>query len=82
MQVGLYITPIGFSSQLVPERWKPVFYLNPMASAVDGFRWSINGGSSPMYWTGLLIGTSVSGVLLYAGMHYFRKTERTFADVI
>ena len=82
IQAGLYITPIGFSSQVVPDQWKPILYLNPMAAVVDGFRWGINGGLSPLYWPGFFTSTLISGVLLYVGMHYFRKTERTFADFI
>jgi lipopolysaccharide transport system permease protein len=82
IQAGLYMTPIGFSSQLVPDRWKPIFYMNPMVAVVDGFRWCINGGSSTLYWPGLVSSTLMSGVLLYIGLHYFRKTEKTFADVI
>jgi len=82
IQAGLYLTPIGFSSQLVPDQWKLIFYLNPMVAIVDGFRWSVSGGASSFYWPGLFTSTLTSGVLLYVGIHYFRKTERTFADVI
>ena len=82
VQVGLYLTPIGFSSQLVPEQWKPIFYLNPMAFVVDGFRWSISGGALALYWPGLITTALTSSVLLYVGLRYFRKTEQTFADVI
>jgi len=82
VQVGLYLTPIGFSSQLVPERWKPIFYLNPMAFVVDGFRWSISGGALGLYWPGFITNVVTSSVLLYLGLRYFRKTEQTFADVI
>lgn len=82
LQIGLYVTPIGFSSQLVPDAWKPVFYLNPLASAVDGFRWCVSGGASHLYLPGLVMSVATSSVLLCVGFYYFRKTERTFADFI
>ncbi len=82
IQVGLYITPIGFSSQLVPERWKLIFYLNPMAFVVDGFRWCVSGGASALYWPGFFANALTSTLLLVLGLRYFRKTEQTFADVI
>jgi lipopolysaccharide transport system permease protein len=82
IQLGLYVTPIGFSSQLVPDQWKPIFYLNPMAIVVDGFRWSINPGSISLYWPGLISSTLICSALLYVGLRYFRRTERMFADFI
>lgn len=80
--IGLYATPIGFSSQLVPDRWKPLFYMNPMASAVDGFRWCIQGGEIALYWPGAMAGVVTCGLLLVLGVRHFRRTERTFADYI
>jgi lipopolysaccharide transport system permease protein len=82
IQIGLYVTPIGFSGQLVPEAWKPLFYLNPMAAVVDGFRWGISPASSSLYWPGFASSVVVSCALLYLGIRYFRSTERTFADFI
>ncbi len=82
IQLGLYVTPVGFSSQLVPDQWKPIFYLNPMAIVVDGFRWSTNPGSISLYWPGLLSSALMCGALLCVGLRYFRRTERMFADFI
>jgi lipopolysaccharide transport system permease protein len=82
IQIGLYLTPVGFSSQLVPDQWKPIFYLNPMAVVVDGFRWSIDPGSTSLYWPGLISSVLMCSVLLCVGLRYFRSTERMFADFI
>ena len=81
-QFGLYISPVGFASSIVPERWRLLYSLNPVVGVIDGFRWSILGGQHALYLPGLL--SSVLGValLLITGIWYFRKTERTFADVI
>ncbi len=81
VQFGLYVSPVGFSSTVIPEAWRPLFYLNPMAAVIDGFRWSLLGDTA-LYWPGQLIGTAVSFVLLYTGQRYFRAVERGFADVI
>jgi lipopolysaccharide transport system permease protein len=82
VQAGLYLTPVAFSSQMVPEKWQLLFYLNPMVAVVDGFRWAISGGASNMHWSSLAGSAATSCVLLIIGLHYFRKSERTFADVI
>lgn len=82
VQAGLYLTPIGFSSQLVPEKWQPIYYLNPMVAVVDGFRWAISAGTTEMRWGSLLGSTMTSGMLLIIGIYHFRKSEQTFADVI
>jgi lipopolysaccharide transport system permease protein len=82
IQVGLYLTPIGYSSQHIPERWKMLFYLNPMVSVIDGFRWAISSGATDIYWLGLFGSILTSSLLLCVGIYSFRKSERTFADVI
>lgn len=81
VQFGLYVSPVGFSSGVVPEKWRLLYSINPMVGVIDGFRWSILGETN-IYWPGF--GLSVAGVLLIivTGVWYFRKTERTFADVI
>lgn len=81
VQFGLYVSPVGFTSSVVPEKWRLLYSLNPMVGVIDGFRWAIL-GESDVYWPGFLI--SVGGVvlLIISGIWYFRKTERTFADVI
>jgi lipopolysaccharide transport system permease protein len=82
VQFGLYISPVGFSSSIVPEKWRPIYSLNPMVGVIDGFRWGLLGGKTPIYWHGLLISLMVSVVIFCFGLRYFRNMERTFADVI
>ena len=82
VQMGLFISPVGFSSSVVPERWHVLFYCNPMASVIDGFRWSLLGGKEPIYLPGMVISASMALVLLVSGAYYFRRVERTFADII
>jgi lipopolysaccharide transport system permease protein len=80
IQIGLYITPVGFSSSVVPEQWRLLYSLNPMVGVVDGFRWCIL--DQPLYMPGLLMSVCMIVVLLLIGITYFRKTERNFADNI
>lgn len=82
VQFGLYISPVGYSSSLVPEQWRLIYSLNPMVGVIDGFRWSILGGESKLYWPGFLLSLGLVFLLLITGIAYFRKMERTFADVI
>lgn len=82
LQVGLYISPVGFSSSVVPDRWRLLYSLNPMVGVIDGFRWAILAGKFPLYLPGLLLSIGLTLVVLYVGLSYFRRTERTFADVI
>jgi lipopolysaccharide transport system permease protein len=81
-QFGLYISPVGFQSSIVPSRFRLLYALNPMVGIIDGFRWSILGKSSGIYWPGLAIALIEVVILIGTGIWYFRKTERTFADVI
>ncbi len=82
VQFGLYISPVGFSSSIVPERWRMLYSLNPMVGVIDGFRWAILGGSVQLYGPGLSLSLALVALLFASGVWYFRKTERTFADVI
>lgn len=82
VQFGLYISPVGFSSSIIPEKWRFLYSLNPMVGVIDGFRWAIIGGDSKIYWPGFILSLGLVSVLLVSGIWYFRKTERTFADVI
>ena len=82
VQMGLYISPVGFSSSIVPEKWRLLYSLNPMVGVIDGFRWAIIGGDYQMYWPGFVLSLLVVILLLVGGIFYFRKTEKTFADVI
>lgn len=82
VQMGLYVSPVGFSSSIVPEQWRLLYSINPMVGIIDGFRWALLAGQTPLYWPGLLLSLAVTLVLLISGTLYFRKTERSFADLI
>ncbi len=82
VQFGLYVSPVGFSSNIVPDRWRLLYSLNPMVGVIDGFRWAILGGDAQIYWPGFALSLSLVVLLLVSGIWYFRKMERTFADVI
>lgn len=82
VQFGLYVSPVGFSSAVVPEKWRLLYSLNPMVGVIDGFRWAILGQQISFYWPGFLISLLLVLLILISGIRYFRKTERTFADVI
>jgi lipopolysaccharide transport system permease protein len=82
VQFGLYISPVGFSSSIVPERWRLLYSLNPMVGVIEGFRWCLLRGQSPLDWAAVLLSCGVVVALLSSGLWYFRKVERTFADVI
>ena len=82
VQFGLYVSPVGFRSDVVPEQWRLLYSLNPMVGVIDGFRWAILRGPQALYWPGFLLSVAVVSLLLGTGIRYFRKTERTFADVI
>ncbi|MFB2771538.1 ABC transporter permease [Pelatocladus sp. BLCC-F211] len=82
VQFGLYISPVGFSSKIVPEQWRLLYSLNPMVGVIDGFRWAILGGESQVYVPGFALSLVIVFLLLGSGIWYFRKMERTFADVI
>jgi lipopolysaccharide transport system permease protein len=82
VQFGLYVSPVGFSSSIVPEKWRLLYSLNPMVGVIDGFRWAISGDRAFIYLPGLIASLGVTFVLLATGIWYFRKMERTFADVI
>lgn len=88
VQFGLYVSPVAFSSADVlghpglPEWAKWVYTLNPMVAVIDGFRWCLLGGASTVFWPGFALSTAVSLFLLLFGLRRFRRTERSFADVI
>jgi len=82
IQFGLYISPVGFSSAIVPEQWRLLYSVNPMVGVIDGFRWAILGGNATIYVPGFLLSVGLVFLLLWSGIWYFRKMERTFADVI
>lgn len=82
VQLGLYISPVGFSSAIVPEKWRLLYSINPMVGVIDGFRWSILGGGIQFYWPGLILSIGLTVLIFFSGLWYFRSTERTFADYI
>jgi lipopolysaccharide transport system permease protein len=82
VQFGLFISPVGFSSGIIPGKWRLLYSLNPMVGVIDGFRWAIIGGETLIYWPGFVLSFSLVMLFLVTGIRYFRKTEKTFADVI
>jgi lipopolysaccharide transport system permease protein len=82
VQFGLYVSPVGFSSTIVPEQYRLLYSLNPMVSVIDGFRWAILGGESTIYLPGFFLSLGVVVCFLIYGIVYFRKTEKKFADII
>ena len=80
VQFGLYVTPVGFSSSIIPSKWRLLYSLNPMAGIIDGFRWCIL--NEPLYVPGFLVSSAVALLFLWLGIYYFRKTEKGFADNI
>ncbi|MBN9386609.1 MAG: ABC transporter permease [Chloroflexi bacterium] len=82
VQLGLYISPVGFSSQIVTDGWRLLYSLNPMVGVIDGFRWAILGGEAYIYWPGFLVSIGLVLVIFVSGLWYFRRTEESFADII
>lgn len=82
VQFGLFISPVGFSISVIPEQWQLLYSLNPMVGVINGFRWSILGGSTSLYLPGLILGWTVILVFLWAGVRQFRRMEKHFADFI
>ncbi len=82
VQFGLYISPVGFSSNIVPEKWRLLYSINPMVGVIDGFRWAVLGSNMKLYWPGFILSIVLTAGVFLTGLWYFRKTERVFADVI
>jgi len=82
VQFGLYISPVGFSSSIIPEKWRLLYSLNPMVGVIDGFRWCILGGDSHIYMPGFWLSLAIVFLFLWLGIYQFRKMEKTFADII
>lgn len=82
VQFGLYVSPVGFSSSVIPDAWRFWYSLNPVVGVIDGFRWCLLGGDSPFYLPGFLASLGVVVACLWFGIRYFRATERTFADMV
>ena len=81
VQFGLYVSPVGFSSAVVPTEWRLLYSLNPVVGVIDGFRWAIL-GESQLYKPGFLLSWGVILVFLWLGLRQFRKMEKSFADLI
>jgi lipopolysaccharide transport system permease protein len=82
IQFGLYVSPVGFSSSIIPGKWRLLYSINPMVGVIDGFRWALLGQNIQLYWPGFLLSIGLTLFIFLSGLRYFRKTERTFADVI
>lgn len=82
LQFGVYVSPIGYATSQVPSEWGLVYHLNPMVFVIDGLRWSVLGVGDPFAGGGWLVSLAVCAACVFAGVWYFRRTERTFADVI
>ena len=82
VQFGLYVSPVGFRTDIVPEKWRLLYSLNPMVGVIDGFRWCVLGGEQSIYWPSVALSVLGVTVSVVTGIWYFRRTERTFADVI
>jgi lipopolysaccharide transport system permease protein len=82
IQAGMYISPVGFMSTIVPEGWRFWYYLNPLVGVIDGFRWAVLGPSFEPQWGSFAVNIFIIAIFVVSGLFYFRRTERTFADVI
>ncbi|GJG93479.1 ABC transporter permease [Cupriavidus pauculus] len=82
IQLGAYLSPVGFASSIVPEKWRLLYSLNPMVGIIDGFRWCLLGGQNSLHWDALAISITVTIVLLVPGIRFFRRTESGFADLM
>ncbi len=82
VQFGLYVSPVIFVSSAVPEKWRLLYSLNPMVGVIDGFRWCILGGENTIFWPGFALSVAMVILMVWTGIWYFRRTEKTFADLI
>jgi lipopolysaccharide transport system permease protein len=81
LQIGLFVTPIGYRTDFLPN-WRDLLSLNPLTGVVNGFRWCLLGGNMDFYAPGLIMSSVITALLLATGLWFFRATERQFADVI
>jgi lipopolysaccharide transport system permease protein len=81
-QFGLYVSPVGFSSSVIPGQWRVIYSFNPMVGVIDGFRWCLLAGQSPLYLPGFVSSLVVALFFLWVGIRRFRKMEKGFADLI
>lgn len=82
IQLGMYISPVGFSSSVIPDQWRLLYSLNPLVGVIDGFRWCILGGESNIYMPGFYLSLIIGSIFLWLGIRQFRRMEKEFADLI
>ncbi len=82
VQMGLYVSPVGFSSSIISSDWRLLYSMNPMVGVIDGFRWALLGQDTTLYWQGLVLSIFIVFIVTTTGFYYFRKTETKFADII
>lgn len=82
VQFGLYISPVGFSSSALPEKWRLLYSFNPLVGTIDGFRWAILGGSTSSFLPSFIVSCFVVAIMLVLGIRQFRRLERSFADLM
>ncbi len=82
IQLGFFISPVGFDSAIVPEQWRLLYSLNPMVGVIEGFRWSLTGGNFDIYWPGFAFSVGLSLLSILIGYNFFRRRENNFADII
>jgi lipopolysaccharide transport system permease protein len=82
VQLGLYASPVGYSSSIIPEQWRLLYSLNPVVGVIDGFRWCILGDQSSPYLPGFALSICVTVLFVWLGIHQFRKMEKSLADII
>jgi lipopolysaccharide transport system permease protein len=81
VQLGMYTSPVGFSSEIIPDHWRLLYSINPMVGIIDGFRWSVI-PSTQFYWPGFILTIVFCFLILSSGIAYFRKVEKNFADIV
>lgn len=82
VQLGMYVSPVAFSSSVIPAEWRLLYSLNPMVGVIDGFRWCLLGGEATFYWPGFALSLVLIALFLWIGIRQFRSMEKTFADLI
>jgi homopolymeric O-antigen transport system permease protein len=82
VQLGLYVSPVGFSLAVIPEQWRLLYSLNPLVGVIDGFRWAILGDRQPFYLPGFALSWIVVITVLWLGIRQFRRMEKSFADLL
>jgi lipopolysaccharide transport system permease protein len=82
VQLGLYASPVGYSSNIIPEQWRLLYSMNPVVGVIDGFRWCILGTERSLYLPGFILSTVMVVLLLWIGIRQFRKMEKSFADLM